>query len=44
MKWYQLNIRDIYHKLKTSEKGLTQEEAKKDLLSMAITGFRKKIK
>lgn len=31
MKWYQLNIRDIYHKLKTSEKGLTQEEAKKRL-------------
>jgi len=31
MQWYQLSIRDIYHKLKTSEKGLSQEEAKKRL-------------
>lgn len=28
MKWYQLSLRDIYHKLETSEKGLTDEEAK----------------
>ncbi|MCX7724708.1 MAG: cation-transporting P-type ATPase [Thermodesulfovibrio sp.] len=31
MNWYQIPIKDIYHRLNTSEKGLSSEEAKKRL-------------
>ncbi|MEE8574232.1 MAG: HAD-IC family P-type ATPase, partial [Thermodesulfobacteriota bacterium] len=32
MSWYQLNSKDIFHKLKSSEKGLSYEEVKSRLL------------
>ena len=32
MQWYQMNIKEIFHKFKTSEKGLTQEEAQRRLI------------
>jgi len=31
MNWYQLNAKDILHKLNTPEKGLTDEDARQRL-------------
>ncbi|MCX7988217.1 MAG: cation-transporting P-type ATPase [Thermodesulfovibrio sp.] len=36
MQWYQISLKEVYHKLKTSEKGLNSEEAKNRLKQFGL--------
>jgi len=34
MNWYQLGVKEIFHKLNTSDSGLTEEEVKQRLAQL----------